>query len=160
MEIPPLGFWVSKLCAEYYYQQRDGGPYSFSLLLILLPSGTVGSRSWILNLLVIVNWDPFLSREEETFSSLTVISTRKQGNFIMENARRVVAKITEFPWGQFCLCLWKQQNVIRNIPSKLSRWDKKSLFSFLFFRKQLFTIFRWVELLETIFETSCCRTTL
>ena len=137
MEIPPLGFWVSKLCAEYYYHKRDGGPYSFSLLLILLPSGTVGSRSWILNLLVIVNWDPFLSREEETFSSLTVISTRKQQQareFHNGKCSASCGKDHRISLGPILLvlllsklCLWKQQNVIRNIPSKLSRWDKKSL---------------------------------
>ena len=119
----PLVFWVST--TTYYWWWS----LFFSADPITIRNSSSREReSWILNLLVIVNWDPFLSRNE---GPLTVYFYSVRGNFIMENAREVVAKITEFPWGQFCLapeivCVSLQENVIRNIPSELSRWDKKN----------------------------------
>ena len=62
----------------------------------------------------------------------------------MENARRVVAKITEFPWGQFCLCYCCRNCVSGSNKMWLETFqanfhdETKNISSFFLFRKQFY----------------------
>ena len=118
------------------------------ILLILLPSGTA-AEYWICLLLSI----GILSYQGKKVSSsllpnysyfYSVASEVGTGNFIMENARRVVAKITEFPWGQFCLCYCCRNCVSGSNKMWLETFqanfhdETKNISSFFLFRKQFY----------------------